>query len=232
MKKVSIIIPVFNEEKTVLELLRRVRAVNLKPLGLEKEIIVVDDASTDGTRGLLQNEKRITLSHNAVNKGKGYSVRKGLEVATGDFALIQDADLEYDPEEYPTILSPLVHDHADVVYGSRFVGSRPHRVLHFWHYAGNRFLTTFSNILTNLNLTDMETCYKSFNRKAIDTILPELTAGRFGIEPEITARVAQNKLRIMEVGISYYGRTYTEGKKIGWKDGVAAIWHIIKYNLF
>ncbi len=229
--KVSIIIPVYNEKRTIAEILDRVQKVNLKNLGLTKEIIVIDDASTDGSGDILKNWGGITLFMQPVNLGKGNAIRKGFELADGDFAIIQDADLEYDPEEYPKLLKPLVDGRADVVYGSRFIGSEPHRVLYFWHYVGNKILTLLSNMLTNLNLTDMETGYKVFNKEAIRKISSRLTAERFGIEPEITAQIAKNKLRIMEVGISYQGRTYEEGKKINWKDGIAAIWHIIKYNV-
>lgn len=229
--KVSVIIPVYNEKRTIAEILDRVQKVNLKNLGLTKEIIVIDDASTDGSGDILKNRGGITLFSQPINLGKGNAIRKGFELANGDFAIIQDADLEYDPEEYPKLLKPLVDDKADVVYGSRFIGSEPHRVLYFWHYVGNKALTMLSNMLTNLNLTDMETGYKVFTKEAVRKISPRLTAERFGIEPEITAQIAKNKLRVMEVGISYQGRTYEEGKKINWKDGIAAIWQIIKYNV-
>ena len=244
--KVSIIIPIYNEKQTIAEILDRVQKVNLKNLGLTKDIIVIDDASTDGldveiilvddasTDGsgeILKNLKGINLLTQPINSGKGSAIRKGFQAADGDFIIMQDADLEYDPEEYPKLLKPLVDGKADVIYGSRFIGSEPHRVLYFWHYVGNKILTTLSNMLTNLNLTDMETGYKVFTKEAIKKILPHLTAARFGIEPELTAQVAKKKLRVMEVGISYQGRTYEEGKKINWKDGIAAIWHIIKYNV-
>jgi len=229
--KVSIIIPIYNEKQTIAEILDRVQKVNLKNLGLTKEIIVIDDASTDGSGEILKNLKGINLLTQPINSGKGSAIRKGFQAADGDFIIMQDADLEYDPEEYPKLLKPLVDGKADVIYGSRFIGSEPHRVLYFWHYVGNKILTTLSNMLTNLNLTDMETGYKVFTKEAIKKILPHLTAARFGIEPELTAQVAKKKLRVMEVGISYQGRTYEEGKKINWKDGIAAIWHIIKYNV-
>jgi len=229
--KVSIIIPIYNEKQTIAEILDRVQKVNLKNLGLTKDIIVIDDASTDGSGEILKNLKGINLLTQPINSGKGSAIRKGFQAADGDFIIMQDADLEYDPEEYPKLLKPLVDGKADVIYGSRFIGSEPHRVLYFWHYVGNKILTTLSNMLTNLNLTDMETGYKVFTKEAIKKILPHLTAARFGIEPELTAQVAKKKLRVMEVGISYQGRTYEEGKKINWKDGIAAIWHIIKYNV-
>lgn len=228
--KLSIVIPVFNEKNTVREILRRVEEADA---GVDKEIIIVDDFSTDGTRAILMglDKPAIKVLLHEKNRGKGAALRTGFAAATGDIILIQDADLEYNPAEYPRLLEPILDGRADVVYGSRFLGG-PHRVLFFWHYVGNRFLTTLSNITTNLNLTDMETCYKAFNRKALEILREKLTASRFGIEPEITAVVAKHKLRIFEVGISYYGRNYEEGKKVGWKDGFAAFWHIIKFNLF
>src|SRR3989344_343068 len=230
MKKSSVVIPVYNEEKSIEELLRQVDSVEL--LSLEKEIIVVDDGSTDNTQIILKKfESKYKIFYNQNNMGKGSTLRKGFSYATGDYVLIQDADLEYDPREYSHLLSPLLEGRADVVFGSRFVGSKPHRVMYFWHYLGNRFLTTLSNLFCGLNLTDIEVGYKAFTRAALQKILPKLRSNRFGIEPEITARVAKAKLRVYEVGVSYYGRDYKEGKKVTWKDGLAAIWHIIRFNL-
>ena len=231
--KLSIIIPAYNEAPTIAELVRQVRSVNL-PDGLEREIVVVDDCSTDETKTILQtiNEAELKLCFKDKNEGKGSAVRLGLQQATGDIILLQDADLEYDPAEYHKLLAPILSRRADVVFGSRFVGSEAKRVLFFWHYLGNRFLTSLSNALTNLSLTDIETGYKVFSRPVVDSLKDKLTAKRFGIEPELVARVAKGKWRLYEIGISYYGRTYAEGKKVGWRDGLAAIWFIVKYNIF
>lgn len=231
MVKLSVVIPVYNERATMERVIARVEAVDLGDMS--KEIIIVDDDSTDGTRELLAGlENRCAILLQPRNTGKGAAVRRGFASATGDFIIIQDADLEYDPDEYPRLLAPLLSGDADVVYGSRFIGDRPHRVLFFWHFVGNRALTLFSNMMTDLNLTDMETGHKVFSAAALKKILPRLTANRFGIEPEITARVSQQCLRVYEVGIAYYGRTYAEGKKINWKDGVSALWSILKFNLW
>ncbi|OGF26959.1 glycosyl transferase [Candidatus Falkowbacteria bacterium RIFOXYB2_FULL_34_18] len=230
--KLSIIIPIYNEKNTLEELIRKVEDVKLE--NIEKEIIMIDDCSTDGTRDILKKwEGRYEIIHKDQNEGKGSAVVSGLQKASGDMVIIQDADLEYDPNEYQFVLEPILAKRADVVYGSRFLTHRPHRVFHFWHSIGNRFLTLLSNMFTDLTLTDMETCYKAFNRKALDRVKNRITSKRFGIEPEITALFAKNKdLVVYEVGISYYGRTYAEGKKINWKDGFSAIWCIIKFNLF
>lgn len=230
MAKLSVIIPVFNEKSTIHKILERVENAKL-PDGVEKEIILIDDFSTDGTRDILKGLKsKYEIYFHEKNLGKGAGVRTGLLKASGDYVIIQDADLEYDPKEYINLLMPIIEGQADVVYGSRFLGGRPHRVLYFWHYMGNQFLTLLSNMFTNLNLSDMETCYKAFNKQVIEHLRNSLNSNRFGIEPEITAKIKQ--FRIFEVGISYYGRTYKDGKKIGWKDGVAAIYFIVKYNLF
>jgi glycosyltransferase involved in cell wall biosynthesis len=233
MPRLSIVIPAYNERPTVRELLRRVAEAPL-PGGLEREVVVVDDGSTDGTRELLRELAAagepipFRLVEQPENRGKGAAIRAGLAAAAGDYLLIQDADLEYDPRDYRVLLQPILDDEADVVFGSRFLGG-PHRVLFYWHYLGNRFLTMLSNMLTDLNLSDMETCYKVFRREVLEGI--ELRSDRFGIEPELTAKVARRGARIYEVPISYRGRTYAEGKKIGWKDGFAAIWAILRYNL-
>jgi glycosyltransferase involved in cell wall biosynthesis len=224
----SVVIPCYNEAETIAELLAAVR----EALPLPGEIIVVDDASTDGCRALLEGELAGQVDRllvHPVNRGKGAALRTGIAAATGDIVIIQDADLEYDPRQYPRLLEPILNDRADVVYGSRFMGSEPHRVLYFWHRVGNGLLTLLSNMFTNLNLTDMETCYKIFRREIIQSITIE--EDRFGFEPEITAKLARARVRIYEVGISYYGRTYDEGKKIGWKDGVRALYCILRYNL-
>lgn len=229
--KFSVVIPVYNEAKTILATLAAVKAVSLE--GLEKEIVVVDDGSTDGTKDILAGLKsEYVIFFQDRNYGKGAAIRKGFSLVSGDFIIIQDADLEYNPEEYRLLLAPLADGRADVVYGSRFVGGKPHRILFFWHSIGNKLLTFLSNVFSDLNLTDMETGYKMFTKDAMQKILPHLTSNRFNIEPEITARVAQAKLRLYEVGVSYYGRTYAEGKKINWQDGFSAIWSIIKFNLW
>jgi glycosyltransferase involved in cell wall biosynthesis len=226
--KLSIVIPVYNEKDTIREIVDRVLMVET---GLEKELVIVDDFSKDGTRDILATlgDPRIRVVLHPENKGKGAALRTGFSQATGDIVLVQDADLEYDPREYPVLLAPILDGRADVVYGSRFL-SGPHRVLFFWHYVANRMLTTFCNVLANLNLTDMETCYKVFKKDVLSRI--QLKSDRFGFEPEVTLKVAELKCRIYEVPISYSGRDYAEGKKIGWKDGVAAIFHMIRYKFF
>ena len=232
----SILIPVYNEEDNIQKILDRVRAVTLVN-NIAKQIVIVNDCSTDGTEELVlryiekHTDIQIEYQKHSKNKGKGRAINTALKMVKGDFVIIQDADNEYDPGEYNLLLQPIIDNYADVVYGSRFMGGNPHRILFFWHRLGNNFLTFLSNMFSNLNLTDMETCYKMFRREVIQSI--EIKENRFGIEPEITAKMAKIKgIRIYEVGISYYGRTYEEGKKIGWKDGFRAIYCILKYNIF
>jgi glycosyltransferase involved in cell wall biosynthesis len=240
----SVVIPVYNERETLQGLLDRVKQVPIR-----KEIVLVDDCSKDGTRDLLKQmedeqraqleaandealpNNRMTFVYHEKNQGKGAAVRTGFGAVQGDLVIIQDADLEYDPSEYPRLLHPIVEGKADVVFGSRFLGDQPHRVLYFWHYLGNRFLTTASNCFTNLNLTDMETCYKVCRREVIDEIAPLLKQNRFGFEPEFTSRIARRGYRIYEMSCSYSGRTYEQGKKIGWRDGFSALWCIVRYGL-
>jgi glycosyltransferase involved in cell wall biosynthesis len=226
--KVSVVMPIYNERATVREAVERVLA-----LPLELELLCVDDGSQDGSREILaelqKQYRQLHLLLQPRNLGKGAALRRGIREATGDFVIIQDADLEYDPADYHVLLDPLMQGKADVVYGSRFLGGAPHRVLYFWHSVGNRVLTLLSNSLTNINLTDMETCYKAFRREVIQSI--PLEEDRFGFEPEITVKIAKRGVRIYEVGISYWGRTYEEGKKIGWRDGLRAVWCLLKYSL-
>jgi glycosyltransferase involved in cell wall biosynthesis len=231
-EKVSIVIPVYNEKEQVPILLKRVEDADL-PGGMLKEIILIDDCSTDGTRSwmeaLREHRADLRILFHEKNRGKGAALRTGLRAATGDIVLVQDADLEYDPEEYPALLKPILDGRADVVFGTRFLG-HTHRVLYFWHSVGNWLLTTLSNMLSNLNLTDMECCYKLFRREVIEAI--ELKEDRFGFEPEVTAKVAKLRCRIYEVPVSYSGRTYAEGKKVNWRDGLSAIRCIVRYNLW
>ena len=231
----SVVVPIYNEEETLRDIVDRIRAVPIR-----KEIVLVDDCSKDRSREVMtqlkdefadDHDNRIVLDFHEKNRGKGAALRTGFSRVTGDVVIIQDADLEYDPAEFPRLIQPIVEGRADVVFGSRFLGDQPHRVLYYWHYLGNRVLTTLSNCFTNLNLTDMETCYKVFRKSVLQDILPTLKQNRFGFEPEITAKVARRKCRIYELSVSYSGRTYEQGKKIGWRDGVKALWCIVRYAL-
>ncbi len=236
MQTISILIPAYNESRTILKILKKVANVSL-PAGIDRELIVVNDASSDNTAELVFQYQKENPSVNLkffqhdTNQGKGAALHTGIKSATGDFLIVQDADLEYDPGEFTDLLQPILSGFADVVYGSRFIGGRPHRILFFWHSIGNKWLTALSNMFTNLNLTDMETCYKLFRTEMVQSL--NLREKRFGFEPEVTAKISRiPNIRIYEVGISYYGRTYEEGKKISWKDGFRAIWCILKYNLW
>ena len=224
----SIIIPCYNESKTILSL---IKAVKNSPV-TNREIIIVDDGSEDGTRDILNqlNDLEVRIIFHSRNQGKGAALRTGFNEAMGDICIVQDADLEYDPQEFPIVIQPILDGKADVVFGSRFQSGRPHRVVYFWHRVGNGLLTLMSNLFTDLNLSDMETCYKAFRREIIQSV--DIRENRFGFEPEVTAKISKLNIRIYEVGISYYGRTYDEGKKIGWKDGVRAVYCILKYNLW
>ena len=224
----SIIIPCYNESKTILSL---IKAVKNSPV-TNREIIIVDDGSRDGTRDILNqlNDPEVRIIFHSRNQGKGAALRTGFNEAKGDICIVQDADLEYDPQEFPIVIQPILDGKADVVFGSRFQSGRPHRVVYFWHRIGNGLLTLMSNLFTDLNLSDMETCYKAFKREIIQSV--DIKENRFGFEPEVTAKISKLNIRIYEVGISYYGRTYDEGKKIGWKDGVRAVYCILKYNLW
>jgi glycosyltransferase involved in cell wall biosynthesis len=227
--KLSVVIPCYNEVDTIFEIVQRLKAIDVDDI----EIIIVDDASIDGTKNILKESLEPNVEkiiYHTKNLGKGAALRSGFQEVTGDVVVVQDADLEYDPRNISNMMKLIEEDTADVVYGSRFLGGNPHRVLYFWHYIGNKILTLFSNMFTNINLTDIETCHKMFRREIIQAI--ELEENRFGFEPEITAKISRGKHRIYEIGISYFGRTYSEGKKIGWKDGFRAIYAILKYNLW